>query len=76
MVKGYSRILIDDYVLANTGASFRASSMDILMMMYNTGMERTMRQWENLLEACGLEIIKVWGMHSGFEQLIECQLRA
>ena len=76
MVNGYSRILIDEYVLLNTGASFRGASMDILMMMYTTGMERTMRQWENLLGACGLEIIKVWGMHSGFEPLIECQLKA
>ena len=76
MIKGYSRILIDEYVLHNTGASFRGSSMDILMMMFNSGMERTMRQWENLLEACGLEIIKVWGIDSGFQQVIECQLKA
>ena len=76
MVKGYSRLLIDEYVLPNTGAPFRGPAMDILMMLYNTGMERTMRQWKVLLEACGLEIVKVWGVHSGFEQLIECQLKA
>ena len=76
MVKGYSRLLIDEYVLPNTGGPFRGRAMDVLMMMYTTGMERTMRQWENLLEACGLEIIKVWGMHSSFEQIIECQLKA
>lgn len=76
MVKGYSRLLLDEYVLPNTRAPFRGPATDILMMMYTTGMERTMRQWENLLEACGLEIIKVWGVHSGFEQLIECQLKA
>ena len=76
MVNGYSKILINEYVLQNTGASFRGSSMDILMMMYTSGMESTMRQWENLLEACGLEIVKVWGMHSGFEQLLACQLKA
>ena len=50
--------------------------MDVLMKMYTTGMESTMRQWENLLEVRGLEIIKVWGMHSSFEQIIECQLKA
>lgn len=76
MEKGYSRILIDDYVLPNTGASFRGPSMDFLMMMYASGMERTMRQWEQLLDDSGLEIIKVWGVESGHEQVIECQLKA
>ena len=76
MEKGYSRILIDDYVLPNTGASFRGPSMDFLMMMYASGMERTMRQWEQLLDDSGLDIIKVWGVESGHEQVIECQLKA
>ena len=75
MEKGYSRILIDDYVLPNTGASLRGSSMDFLMMMYASGMERTRHQWETLLAASGLEIIKVWGEDSGYEQVIECQLK-
>ena len=35
-----------------------------------------MRQWEQLLDACGLEIIKVWGNRSDFEQVIEAQLKA
>ena len=76
MEKGYSRILIDDYVLPNTGGSFRGPSMDLLMMLYASGMERTMRQWEQLLDDSGLDIIKVWGVESGHEQVIECQLKA
>lgn len=76
MEKGYSRVLIDEYVLPNTGASLRGSSMDFLMMMYASGIERTLQQWERLLDASGLEIIKVWGMDSGYEQVIECQLKA
>ena len=58
MEKGHSRILIDEFVLSNTGASIRGSAMDFLMMMYTSGMERTVRQWETLLESSGLEIIK------------------
>ena len=75
MEKGYSRILIDDFVLPNKGASLRGFSMDFLMMMYASGMERSMQQWERLLDTCGLEIIKVWGIDSGHEQVIECQLK-
>ena len=76
MEKGYSRILIDEFVLPNTSASLRGSAMDFMMMMYTSGIERTMQQWEKLLQASGLEIIKVWGVDSGHEQVIECQLRA
>ena len=75
MEKGYSRILIDDFVLPNTGAPLRGSAMDFLMMVYASGMERTRHQWETLLEASGLEMIKVWGEDSGYEQVIECQLK-
>ena len=76
MENGYSRLLIDDYVLPNTGASFRGASMDFMMMMYASGIERTMRQWESLLETSGLEILKVWGVDSGHEQVIECHSKA
>lgn len=59
MNKFYSRILIDDFVLPTKGASFRGPSLDFLMMMYAFGIERSMQQMEKLLEACGLEIVKV-----------------
>lgn len=76
MERGYSRILIDEYVLPNTGGSARSISMDFLMMMYASGIERTMQQWEKLLEASDLEIIKVWEMDPYHEQVIECRLKA
>lgn len=75
MEKGYSRLLIDDYVLPNTGAPYRGSSMDILMMCFCSGIERTQRQWEELLDACGLEIVKVWANRTDYEQVIEAQLK-
>ena len=75
MAAGYSRLLIDDYVLPDTNAPIRGSSMDFLMMCFLSGMERTKRQWVNLLDACGLEIVKVWGAHSDYEQVIEAQLK-
>ena len=75
MVKGYSRILIDEYVIPNTGAPLRGSSMDLQMMMYVSGIERTRRQWQNLLDACGLEILKIWGGRSDYEQVIEAQVK-
>lgn len=75
MKRGYSRLLIDDYVLPNTGAPIRGSSMDFLMMCFCSGIERTRRQWEDLLEECGLEIVKVWGLRTDYEQVIEAKLK-
>ena len=75
MEKGYSRILIDDYVLPNTGAPLRGSSMDFLMMMFCSGIERTVKQWEALLDKCGLEIVKIWKTRSDYESVIEARLK-
>ncbi|KAL8883143.1 MAG: hypothetical protein Q9192_007419 [Flavoplaca navasiana] len=41
MERDYSRILIDEYVLPDTGAPIRGSSMDFFMMMFCSGIERT-----------------------------------
>lgn len=75
MEPGYSRLLIDEYVLPDTGAPIRGSSMDFLMMMFCSGMERTRHQWEVLLDSCGLEIVKIWGTRSDYEQVIEARLK-
>ena len=75
MTKGYSRLLIDEYVLPETGASIRGSAMDFLMMCFLSGIERTRRQWDELLDSCGLEIVKVWGIRTDYEQVIEAQLK-
>ena len=75
MERGYSYILIDDYVVPDTGASLRASSMDLFMLFFCSGIERTRSQWEKLLDACGLEIVKVWGTRSDYEHIIQAQLK-
>ncbi|KAK4692131.1 hypothetical protein P7C71_g5011, partial [Lecanoromycetidae sp. Uapishka_2] len=75
MEKGYSYILIDDYVVPDTGASLRASSMDMLMMFFCSGIERTRKQWDKLLDSCGLEIVKIWGTRSDYEHVIQAQLK-
>ena len=72
MKPGYSRLLINDWVLGDTGALLIASQLDITMMAVLSGMERTESQWKTLLEACGLEIVKFWTVGKDVEGLIEC----
>lgn len=71
----YSRIIIDDYVLPDTGADRRSAGMDILMMLFVSGMERTQRQWEVLLHSVNLEIVQVWSAKTGSESVIEARIR-
>ncbi|KAI9751042.1 MAG: hypothetical protein M1815_001445 [Lichina confinis] len=73
MDKDHSVILIDEFVLPNTGAGLRAVSMDVLMMMYVGAIERTERQWHKLLDAAGLEIVKIWSISPDYESIIEAR---
>lgn len=74
----YSRLLIDDYVLPDTGAKRREAGMDFLMMLFASGMERTRHQWEQLLDSVGLQIVKIWypAEGRGEEPVIEAKLRS
>ena len=71
----YSTLLIDDYVLPCTGAELRAAEMDILMWLHTSGMERTVSQWEKLLDSVGLEIEKIWSAETGYESILEVKKR-
>lgn len=54
-----SIILIDDMVIPNKGASWRAMQLDITMMAGLAGIERTEKQWHSLMDAAGLKIRSV-----------------
>ncbi|KAI9652252.1 MAG: hypothetical protein M1831_007100 [Alyxoria varia] len=75
MKKDHSVLLIQDMVLPDTGASWRGSTLDILMLMFPGGMERTKMQWESLLNSAGLELCKVWTDANMIESVIEAQLK-
>lgn len=53
-----SKILIDDMVLPERGAHWRATQFDFIMYSYFGAMERTFAQWEALLDKAGLKISK------------------
>ncbi|KAK8230451.1 o-methyltransferase-like protein [Phyllosticta capitalensis] len=50
-----SVILIDDLVLQDTGAHWYAASFDLLMMANYGARERSVAEWDKILEAVGLE---------------------
>ena len=77
LTPNFSRIIIVDQVVPNTGASAFTAFMDISMMAFG-GMERTERQWRELLESAGLVIIKIENPSPGSlsrDSVIEAMLR-
>jgi hypothetical protein len=74
MEKEYSRLLINDYVLPETGCDLHHGLLDIAMMTLACGVERTEKQWRELLDAAGLEIVKIWSS-PGVESVIETKLK-
>ncbi|KAJ5587182.1 uncharacterized protein N7459_002947 [Penicillium hispanicum] len=74
MTPGYSKVLINENVVPDTGAHWQATSLDIVMMADFGAKERTARQWQQLIESVGLKVIKIWTPLHSAESLIECEL--
>lgn len=77
MKPGYSKLLIFDVVIPDTGAYWEATAGDILMMTQLSAVERTEQQWHDLVEGSGLglKLVKFWrGDSSAVENVIECEL--
>ena len=75
MEKGYSILLINDYVVPETGASIHTAAMDIQMMSLVAGIERTHSQWTKLLSLSGLSLTRVWHSGNRFESIIEASVK-
>ncbi|OJI98866.1 hypothetical protein ASPVEDRAFT_50464 [Aspergillus versicolor CBS 583.65] len=73
MKPGYSKLLVNEDVIPDTGAYWETTSLDIIMMQIGSG-ERTERQWRALLESAGLVVVNIWTAQRGVESLIECEL--
>ncbi|KAB8238223.1 S-adenosyl-L-methionine-dependent methyltransferase [Aspergillus alliaceus] len=71
MSADYSRIIIVDFVLLDTDAPLLQASIDIQMMSIGSGVERSKRQWRELLGAAGLVITGIWSGSPGMESVIE-----
>ena len=74
MQPGYSKILINEFVLADFGASDFITAIDLVMMGMSGGMERTKNQWHSLLASVGLRIEKIWTLDEKTESVIEVVL--
>jgi hypothetical protein len=75
MKPGYSRLLIHEHVIPETGAYWEATALDMVMLTLLSAQERTRAAWYNLIEKeAGLNINKIWSGGKGSQSLIECEL--
>lgn len=74
MYLGYSKLLINESVVPDVGATWSITSMDWLMMALGAVKERIEKQWRTLLERAGLTVVGIWTYDQGTESLIEAEL--
>jgi hypothetical protein len=60
MERGYSKILIEDYVVPDQNAGVKETLIDMVVMVWCPGIERTRQRWTELLESAGLKIRNFW----------------
>ncbi len=71
---GYSKLLINDWVLPDTNAPLYPCMLETNMMAAFSSMERTETQWRTLLDCMGYRVVKFWSV-PGNEGCIEVVLR-
>ncbi|PLB51574.1 o-methyltransferase [Aspergillus steynii IBT 23096] len=72
MTPGYSKLLVHEMIVPEQGASLFEGLLDMTVMAFNAGMERTKQQWRVLLEAAGLQVVSFWdSIDEGGDGIIE-----
>lgn len=74
MARGYSKLLIFEWVLPARGVPLYPALLDVNMMALLNGRQRTAEEWAALLRAAGLKIVKIHQISPREECLIEAEL--
>jgi len=72
-----SRLIVADMIMperTEMGGEMTIYWMDFSMMMLN-GKEKSKKEFEEILDAAGLEIVKIWSYTFGTQAQIECRLK-
>jgi hypothetical protein len=73
MIPGYSKLLIHELILPDTGAVEIQARFDLVMMTFGGGAERSRAQWIKLLEDAGFCNI-VLHEHLDHDGIIEAEV--
>lgn len=75
MTPGYSKILLNEYVLDNDKPDWRPLSLDLFMMVINAANERSESQWRELIQKAGLRVTGIFSNgDEGTESVMELMI--
>lgn len=75
MEKGYSRLLLNESVIEAKGAHPDATTLDMIMMMVFSSVERTEEHWRKLIARVPeLKLVKIWTLPEAVESVLELEL--
>ena len=75
MEKGYSKILINDYIVPNQDAHWQQTSLDWQLMVSMGARHRTEVEMRKMVDGVGgLKISGIWKTPTGLDSLIEIEL--
>ncbi|TGO29904.1 hypothetical protein BPAE_0010g00660 [Botrytis paeoniae] len=60
MKPNYSKLIIHEMIVPKSGASTYHALLDLTMMAFNGGIERTGKEWRGLLAKAGFEVTGIW----------------
>lgn len=75
MKKGYSKLIIEEFVLDDTDCHMLQAMWDWEMMVFCNSMERTKAHWQRLLESAGFNVVKFWKPPGNGQGIIEAELK-
>jgi len=74
MLPGYSKLVIMNLVIAETGVPLLQTGLDAWMLMGHAGCQRSPAQWRELLEGTGFVVEKFWMPPGGGNGVVEAVL--
>lgn len=74
LVKGYSRILINDIVVPDRNAGWYEMGVDMIMMVCLSATERTETEWRTLVDSAGLQVTEILDCDGENEKIIVVEL--
>ncbi|PMB69406.1 Demethylsterigmatocystin 6-O-methyltransferase [Beauveria bassiana] len=67
----YSRLLIYEAILPDAGAARALCELDMCVMSFSGGMERSKSQWVALLSKAGFDVVKFWQTNPNADGIVE-----
>jgi hypothetical protein len=74
MQRGYSKLVIEEYILPDSNARPIHGMTDLAVMVFCSGVERTKQRWTNLLQSAGLHVEHMWVREGDGLGIIEATL--